>query len=136
METGTRRCCPTDRHTIREMYMHIAGLDKTEKVKVDMEGAKNTWVQRPVSSADGAPNFSFRVFTVEPEGYTPYHTHAWEHVNYIISGQGALVDETGTQRPVEQGDCCLVLPEEKHQYRNTSADQPLVFICAVPKEYE
>jgi quercetin dioxygenase-like cupin family protein len=30
----------------------------------------------------------------------------------------------------------MVLPDEKHQYKNTSAKSPVVMICAVPKEYE
>jgi quercetin dioxygenase-like cupin family protein len=30
----------------------------------------------------------------------------------------------------------MVLPDEKHQYRNKSESKPLIFICAVPKEYE
>jgi quercetin dioxygenase-like cupin family protein len=29
-----------------------------------------------------------------------------------------------------------VLPDEKHQYKNVSAKEPMVMICAVPKEYE
>jgi quercetin dioxygenase-like cupin family protein len=28
------------------------------------------------------------------------------------------------------------MPNEKHQYRNTSKDQDFVMICGVPKEYE
>ena len=34
------------------------------------------------------------------------------------------------------GDFALVLPHEKHQYRNTSPDRAFRMICAVPKEYE
>ncbi len=116
--------------------MKITSLDRTEKKKMDMEGARDTYKQVPISKADGTPNFSFRVFTIEPGGHTPYHAHAFEHVNYVISGRGVLVTETGEHRPVEQGDFALVLPHEKHQYRNTSSTGPLVIICAVPKENE
>ncbi|MCK4304144.1 MAG: cupin domain-containing protein [Candidatus Eisenbacteria sp.] len=38
-------------------------------------------------------------------------------------------------RPLSQGDFVLILPGERHQYRNSS-DQPLVFMCMAPKEYE
>ncbi|MBN1554839.1 MAG: cupin domain-containing protein, partial [Phycisphaerae bacterium] len=82
------------------------------------------------------PSFCFRVFTIQPEGHTPYHTHESEHLNYIISGRGVLVDENGTEHPVAAGDFAVVLPNEKHQYRNTSADEPFVILCAVPNEYE
>lgn len=116
--------------------MKITSLDKVEKVRVDMEGAKNAYRQVPVSKADGAPTFSFRVFTIEPGGHTPFHAHPFEHVNYIIGGRGAVATEGGGERPIAEGDFVLVLPNEVHQYRNKAEDRPLVLICAVPKEYE
>jgi quercetin dioxygenase-like cupin family protein len=63
-------------------------------------------------------------------------THAFEHLNYIIEGAGVVVMATGEEKPVKQGDFVLVLPGEKHQYKNNSASSPFVMICAVPKEYE
>jgi quercetin dioxygenase-like cupin family protein len=116
--------------------MKITSLDKLEKTKMTMEGAKDTWKQVPISKADGSPVFSFRVFTIMPGGHTPYHTHASEHLNYIIEGEGAVMDEKGNERSVKKGDFALVLPNEKHRYRNTSSQHPMVMICAVPKEYE
>jgi len=116
--------------------MKITSLDKVEKVRMNMEGAKDAFKQIPISSADGTPSFSVRVFTVEPEGHTPYHAHPFEHLNYIIQGHGLLVRKDGTEQPVKQGDFVLVLPGEMHQYRNAAAHEALVMICAVPKEYE
>ena len=116
--------------------MKVTSLGKIQKMRMSMEGAKNAYKQIPISSADGTPSLSVRVFTIEPEGHTPYHTHPFEHLNYITQGHGALVTEDGTERPVRQGDFVLVLPDEKHQYRNLAEDQPLIMICAVPKEYE
>jgi quercetin dioxygenase-like cupin family protein len=116
--------------------MKITNLEKAKKIKVDMEGAKDAYKQVPISKEDGTPVFSFRVFTIEPGGHTPYHKHPFEHVNYIIDGQGALVMESGEEKAVKKGDFALVLPNEVHQYKNTAPDGPLVMICAVPKEYE
>ena len=116
--------------------MKITSLDMVEKTKMPIEGAKNTDKQIPISKSDGTPTVSFRVFTIEPDGHTPYHSHTFEHINYIISGNGALVTETGEERPVKKGDFALVLPNEKHQYKNKSDAESLVVICAVPKEYE
>jgi quercetin dioxygenase-like cupin family protein len=78
---------------------------------------------------------SLRVITVEPGGYTPYHSHPWEHINYILAGTGELLDEAGASRPISAGDYALVLPDEKHQFRNTGSAE-LQFICLVPKERE
>lgn len=116
--------------------MKIISLDHLEKTKPDMEGAKDIFKQVPISKNDGSPNFSFRVFTVEPEGHTPYHAHPFEHLNYVIEGRGALVTESGQEREIKKGDFALVLPGEKHQYKNTSLSEPFVMICAVPKAYE
>jgi quercetin dioxygenase-like cupin family protein len=116
--------------------MKVVSLNRTTKVKADMEGAEGVYKQIPVGQGDGSPAFSFRVFTVEPGGHTPYHHHPYEHLNYVIEGHGALVPESGEEREVEKGDFALVLPDETHQYRNKSKHEPLVMICAVPKEFE
>lgn len=116
--------------------MIITDLKKTEKTRVHMEGAKDVFKQVPLSKKDGAPLFSFRVFSVDPGGNTPFHNHSFEHLNYVISGQGVIVDKTGVERELKGGDFIMVLPDETHQYKNSSAEEPFVFICAVPKEYE
>ncbi len=116
--------------------MQISSLDKVKKIKPDMEGAKNVFKQVPISRDDGSPTFSVRVFTIDPDGYTPFHRHPFEHLNYVIEGYGAVVMENGEEREIKKGDFILVLPNEKHQYKNKSASEPMLIICAVPKEYE
>ena len=116
--------------------MKIISLDQVEKNKVNMEGAHNAFKQVPLSGDDGAPVYAFRVFTVEAAGYTPYHQHPYEHMNYVIEGLGALVNENGKEIPLKAGDFALVNPDEKHQYRNLSPDKPFKMICGVPKEFE
>ena len=100
-----------------------------------MEGAYGVYKQIPISRENGAPTFSFRVFTIESGGYTPLHHHPFEQMNYIIEGNGNLIVQ-GKKHDLTKGDFALVLPGEEHQYRNTSTDKPMVMICAVPKEYE
>jgi len=56
-------------------------------------------------------------------------------MNYVISGDGILVGED-REHKVKEGDFALILPGEKHQFRNASKTQNLLIICAVPKEYE
>ncbi|MBL7113813.1 MAG: cupin domain-containing protein [Bacteroidales bacterium] len=115
--------------------MKIISLDQVEKKEVHMEGAKGAWKQVPLSRDDGAPVYSYRVFTVEPGGFTPYHQHPYEHMNYIIEGEGALVNDAGEETPLKAGDFALVNPDEKHQYRN-KGDKPFKMICGVPKAFE
>ena len=116
--------------------MMIRKLGKCQRTAVEMDGAKGVTKQISISSADGSPHFSFRVFTVEPGGHTPYHRHDSEHLNYVIEGRGCIVKGDGSEQPIERGDFALVLPHEKHQYRNVSSESALVLICAVPSEFE
>lgn len=120
----------------KTITMKIIPLQDVEKKKVNMEGAQGAWKQLPLGSSDGAPVYSYRVFSVEPGGHTPYHSHPYEHMNFIIEGEGVLVNEAGQEKPIRKGDFALVSPDEKHQYRNASPDKPFVMICGVPKEFE
>lgn len=116
--------------------MKIRNLNDVPKTTVEMDGAKGAWRQLPIGSEDGTPAYSVRVFTLDPGGYTPFHAHPWEHINYVIGGEGAIVDVDGAEHPFSAGDFAIVQPDEKHQYRNTSDKKPFMLICAVPKEYE
>ena len=115
--------------------MIIRNIDEVEKQTVEMEGAQGALKQLVLGEADGVPAYSFRVFTLEPGGFTPRHSHPSEHLNYVISGRGELIHPDGEPRPVSAGDFALVAPHDPHQFRN-AGDTPFVFICAVPKEYE
>ena len=56
-------------------------------------------------------------------------------MNYIIEGEGALVNEAGEETPLKTGDFALVSSREKHQYRN-KGDKPFKMICGIPKEFD
>ena len=64
-----------------------------------------------------------------------WHCHVIVHMNYVIEGTGALVNEKGEEQPLKAGDFALVMPDEKHQYRNKGG-KPFKMICGVPKEFE
>ena len=115
--------------------MYITRLDSVEKAMSTVEGAKGVCKQIPLSRKDGVPTFSFRVFTIEPGGHTPFHQHDFEHMNYVIEGEGILVGADG-EHELRERDFALVLPGEKHQFKNLSENHTLVIICAVPREYE
>lgn len=114
--------------------MKITRLEHCEPAAVQMEGALGATKQVPIGRQDGAPNFSVRVFTLQPGGHTPHHLHESEHLNYVIQGSGEVM-EGDQPRAVAAGDFILVSPFEKHQYRNTGSE-PLVFMCMVPVAYE
>lgn len=115
--------------------MKIVTLDAVPATAVDSPEMKGVTKQVPVGVADGTPTMSLRVFSVEPGGHTPYHHHPWEHINYILEGNGVMVDEDGRERPIVAGEFALILPDEVHQFRNTG-DTTLKFVCMVPRERE
>jgi quercetin dioxygenase-like cupin family protein len=115
--------------------MYITRLNRVEKTTSTLEGAIGVYKQIPLSRKDGVPTFSFRVFTIEPRGHTPFHQHEFEHMNYVIKGEGTLVSED-REHELREGDFALILAGERHQFKNSSENRNLVMICAVPKEYE
>jgi len=114
--------------------MKITRLEQCPAQGVDMEGVQGASKQVPLGVSDGVPNFSIRVFTLEPGGHTPHHAHDAEHLNYVLDGQGEVMGDQGP-RPITEGDYVFIAPHERHQYRNTGP-VPLRFLCMVPKEYE
>ena len=87
-----------------------------------------------IGPQESAPNFAMRRFTVAPGGFTPFHTHPWEHEVYILSGHGVVKGADG-EKPVVAGDFVYVPPEDEHQFRNPSRE-PLMFLCMVPLDGE
>jgi quercetin dioxygenase-like cupin family protein len=109
--------------------MHIVSSNQVVAEEVE-EGAHLTTIRWLITAKEGAPNFAMRLFELAPGGYTPYHSHSWEHEVFILDGTGEITTETDP-RAIKQGDAILVLPDEKHQFRSTGP-QPLRFICLIP----
>ena len=82
-----------------------------------------------ITEVDGAPHFAMRVFTLEPEGHTPYHAHAWEHQVFVLEGSGIVRSKDG-ERHLRPGDSVYVAPHEEHQFR--AGHTGLQFICCAP----
>lgn len=93
-------------------------------------GAVKTKVRWLITEKLGAPNFAMRVFEIEPNGYSPLHSHPWEHEVFILKGEGQLFDG-GNTFPFEAGDVVFVPPNEQHQFKN-NGKQNLEFICLIP----
>lgn len=47
-----------------------------------------------------------------------------------------MADKDKKEITIKEGDFILLLPDEIHQYKNTSENMPLVFIWEVPKAFE
>jgi quercetin dioxygenase-like cupin family protein len=110
--------------------MKVSHYEQVAKSPVTMEGAVGCQVRWLVDEAQGAPNFAMRQFEVAPGGYTPKHSHPYEHEVFVLEGAGVVL-EGDAEHPLAAGDFVLVTPNEVHQFRNTGST-PLKFLCMVP----
>jgi quercetin dioxygenase-like cupin family protein len=110
--------------------MHKVNVSTVLEALVTEEDAKATKIKWLISEKDGAPNFLMRQFTLQAGGFTPFHSHDWEHEVYVLEGHGKVRYEE-REEAIQPGDAILINPNEKHQFR--AGTDVLKFICMVPK---
>jgi quercetin dioxygenase-like cupin family protein len=110
--------------------MKVNHYQKIPQAPVTMEGSSGCQVRWLVDEHTGAPNFAMRQFEVAPGGYTPRHSHPYEHEVYVLEGSGVVL-EGDVEHRLAAGDFVFVVPGEVHQFRNTGS-VPLKFLCMVP----
>lgn len=110
--------------------MKVVPHNKVDQKTVEMPGAEGCQVRQLISEKDGAKNFSMRQFEVEVGGFTPRHSHPYEHEIFVISGSGVAIDGDDERR-ITVGDVIYVAPGDIHQFKNTG-DGPLSFLCLIP----
>jgi len=110
--------------------MKIHHYKDVEVLIPEEKGIKGVKMRRVIAEKEGAENFVMRVFEVEAGGYTPRHSHDWEHEVFILSGNAIVIDPAG-EHEVESGDVIFVPGGEEHQFKNTG-DGVLEFICLIP----
>lgn len=109
--------------------MLIRNIDEAAMAPVTMAGVQGATMAVMVGRADGAPNFSLRQFRVEGGGFTPRHSHDYEHEVFVVSGGGTILLE-GSERPVRGGDVIYVPANQEHQFK--AGGEGLRFLCLVP----
>ena len=94
------------------------------------EGASKLKVRWLITEEIGAPNFAMRLFEMAPNGFSPKHTHPWEHEVFILEGEGTVLGGK-EERKFKAGDAIFVPPDELHQFKNTGT-KTVKFLCLVP----
>ena len=82
-----------------------------------------------ITEADGAGNFSMRLFRLLPGGYTPFHVHPWEHEVFVVQGDGEVVGEE-ENRPLVPGTAVFVPAGIRHRFR--AGEKGMDFLCCIP----
>jgi len=116
---------------VGRITMNVFNYETVASADVE-NGASKVRVKWLITKAMGAKNFAMRLFEVEPNGYSPLHTHPWEHEVFILEGKGIVFDgEKAT--PFKANDVVFIPSDERHQFKNTGRKQ-LKFLCLVPNE--
>jgi len=110
----------------------IANHEAIDQHVVDMPGSEKCKVRWLIGAKDGAPNFAMRQFEVAAGGFTPRHSHPYEHEVFVLEGLGTIA-EGSELHTIQGGDIIYVAPGEIHQFRNTG-NAPLKFLCLVPND--
>ena len=110
--------------------MKVDHYEDVPQNTVEMPGATGCKVRQLIGQDDSAPNFAMRQFEVAPGGFTPRHSHAYEHEVFVLAGEGVIF-EGNQQHPIKTGDVIYVAPDEVHQFCNTG-ENSLTFLCLIP----
>jgi len=116
---------------VGRITMNVFNYETVASADVE-DGASKVRVKWLITKAMGAKNFAMRLFEVEPNGYSPLHTHPWEHEVFILEGNGIVFDgEKAT--PFKANDVVFIPSDERHQFKNTDRKQ-LKFLCLIPNK--
>jgi quercetin dioxygenase-like cupin family protein len=94
------------------------------------KGTSKLKVRWLITNKMGAKNFAMRLFEMEPGGYSPLHSHHWEHEVFILGGEG-VVTGGSEERRFKPDDVIFIPPEEVHQFRN-DGKKTVKFLCLIP----
>ena len=101
-----------------------------EPEPVDMDGTKDVEMQVLIGKEEESPTCIMRRFKVASGGHSPHHSHDYEHVVFVVSGEGTLLASAEEHR-LENGTSLLVKPNEIHQFRADKGGE-LQFLCIIP----
>ena len=110
--------------------MKVINYNESKSQQFDGDAVKGVTGRIAIGKEDGANNFCMRVFEVEKEGFTPKHSHDWEHEIFFHQGTGEVF-LNGKWEPVSAGSVAYIPGNKEHQIKNKGSEK-LVFVCLVP----
>ncbi|HBG33480.1 MAG TPA: cupin [Acholeplasmataceae bacterium] len=110
----------------------IGKISDVKKIELSGPLVKHASMKALVSPEEGWKDYVMRVVELGIDGFSPKHSHPWQHINYILEGQGEL-EIDGVDTPISEGSYAYVPGNKLHQFRNIGK-KTLKFICIVPVE--
>lgn len=105
--------------------------NEVEVVAVTMEGGSNIKKQTLANPRDGYNGF-MRMFIIGETGNTPFHSHDWYHLNYVVEGEGVVTIDNKVHH-ISKGSVAYIPGGVKHGFKNTGKGD-LRFLCLIPIE--
>lgn len=112
--------------------MYVKKRSEIDKKSFNTDTMKNVQKQVLIGGAQGWESHVMRMFTLGRDGFSPKHNHPWDHMVYIVKGEG-LIHIDGTDYPVTGDSVAFVPGGTEHQFLQSGKDE-LVFMCIVPTE--
>lgn len=112
--------------------MYVKKRSEIDKKTFNTETMKNVEKQVLIGRDQGWDSHVMRMFTLTKDGYSPKHSHPWDHMVYIVKGEGIIFID-GTDYPVSGDSVAFVPGGKEHQFLQKGKDE-LVFMCIVPTE--
>ncbi len=114
--------------------MFVSHIKEIEGIKLEDNSMKGVIKKVLISPEEGWKDYVMRLFSLEEGGYTPKHSHPWEHINIVLEGKGTLFLD-GKEFKIEKGSIAFIPENKEHQYR-ANRGETLEFICIVPLKGE
>lgn len=104
----------------------IVTCSQVESFEVTDSNAKGL-TYRSIFEANKDRRLHTNYTVVKSGGNTRSHSHDWEHVSYIISGEGVLEFGDGKQEAFSTGSAVYIPGGEQHCFRNTGKQELVIF---------
>ncbi|MGO9117844.1 MAG: cupin domain-containing protein [Desulfomonilaceae bacterium] len=105
-------------------------------------GISIRWLSECGDDGTGWPDYGLRLFTAEPGGEIPIHSHFYHQTMYILSGRfecwefDRATDELVRKKICGPGDFIYVPSTVPHGMRNTSDTEEATFLCCIGNVYD
>lgn len=108
----------------------------------EVKGVSVRWLSKCGQDEHGAPEYGLRLFTIQPGGEIPIHSHFYHQTMYILEGTFECYsydpdsDELSDTQVCGPGTSVYVPSLEPHGMKNPSDSQVGSFLCCIANVYE
>lgn len=131
--------------------MHIIRWQDCEDKKIEkfphrgkmneVIGTSVRWLSKYGDDGTGYPDYGLRLFTIQPGGQIPIHSHFYHQTMYILEGEfecwafDPQTDEIKEKKNCGPGTSIYIPSTEPHGMKNIG-QEPATFLCCICNVYD